>query len=178
MGKKNPITGNISLTPQECDTLKSYAVNSITVKADNGRLQERLASAQKSAAIWKKRYESLNEKYQELKKSVQPYLEPDQATVGSALRLEHKSPTPLGMNAWAQSRLVEVDGRRLVFEIEAFDQAGPIAVARHERFIVKTPSFMTTFLALSVILYFPANPVYTGTIRCRSRTVLPLERHG
>ena len=75
MGKKNPITGNISLTPQECDTLKSYAVNSITVKAENGRLQERLASAQKSAAIWKKRYESLNEKYQELKKSVQPYLD-------------------------------------------------------------------------------------------------------
>ena len=75
MGKKNPITGNISLTPQECDTLKSYAVNSITVKADNGRLQERLASAQKSAAIWKKRYESLSEKYQELKKSVQPYLD-------------------------------------------------------------------------------------------------------
>ena len=65
-----------------------------------------------------------------------------------------------------------------LFAIEAFDQAGPIAVARHERFIVKTPSFMTTFLALSVILYFPANPVYTGTIRCRSRTVLPLERHG
>ena len=75
MGKKNPITGNISLTPQECDTLKSYAVNSITVKADNGRLQERLASAQKSVAIWKKRYESLSEKYQELKKSVQPYLD-------------------------------------------------------------------------------------------------------
>lgn len=75
MGKKNPITGNISLTPQECDTLKTYAVNSITVKADNGKLQERLASAQKSAAVWKKRYESLNEKYQELKKSVQPYLD-------------------------------------------------------------------------------------------------------
>ena len=75
MGKKNPITGNISLTPQECNTLKTYAVNSITVKADNGKLQERLASAQKSAAIWKKRYESLNEKYQELKKSVQPYLD-------------------------------------------------------------------------------------------------------
>lgn len=68
MGKKNPITGNISLTPQECDTLKSYAVNSIIAKADNGRLQERLASAQKSAAIWKKRYESLSENYQELKK--------------------------------------------------------------------------------------------------------------
>ena len=33
--------------------------------------------------------------------SVQPYLEPDQATVGSALHLEHKSPTPLGMEAWA-----------------------------------------------------------------------------
>ena len=75
MGKKNPITGNISLTPQECSTLKTYAVNSITAKADNGRLQERLVSAQKSAAIWKQRYESLSEKYQELKKSVQPYLD-------------------------------------------------------------------------------------------------------
>ena len=52
-----------------------YCTPTITVKADNGRLQERLASAQKSAAIWKKRYESLNEKYQELKKSVQPYLD-------------------------------------------------------------------------------------------------------
>ena len=40
MGKKNALTGNVSLTPQECDTLKKYAVNGIAVKADNRRLKE------------------------------------------------------------------------------------------------------------------------------------------
>ena len=75
MGKKNALTGNISLTPQECDTLKKYAVNGIAAKADNRRLKEKLASAEQSATIWKQRFEALNEKYQELKKKAQPYLD-------------------------------------------------------------------------------------------------------
>ena len=75
MGKKNAITGNISLTPHECNTLKQYAVNGMIADADNKRLKEKLASAQKTASIWKQRYESINEKYQELKKKAQPYLD-------------------------------------------------------------------------------------------------------
>ena len=75
MGKKNALTGNISLTPQECDTLKQHAINGIAAKADNRRLKEKLASAEQSAAIWKQRFEALNEKYQELRKKAQPYLD-------------------------------------------------------------------------------------------------------
>ena len=75
MGKKNAITGNISLTSDECRTLKHYAVNGIIAKAENSRLQERIASANKSASIWKQRYEAVNEKYMELKKKAQPYLD-------------------------------------------------------------------------------------------------------
>ena len=75
MGKKNALTGNISLTPQECDTLKQHAINGIAAKADNRRLKEKLASAEQSATIWKQRFEALNEKYQELKKKAQPYLD-------------------------------------------------------------------------------------------------------
>ena len=75
MGKKNALTGNISLTPQECDTLKQHAINGIAARADNRRLKEKLASAEQSAAIWKQRFEALNEKYQELKKKAQPYLD-------------------------------------------------------------------------------------------------------
>ena len=75
MGKKNALTGNVSLTPQECDTLKKYAVNGIAAKADNRRLKEKLASAEQSATIWKQRFEALNEKYQELRKKAQPYLD-------------------------------------------------------------------------------------------------------
>ena len=68
MGKKT-ITGNITLTPSECSTLKDYAVNGILAKAENSRLEAKAAtSAQKSAAVWKQRYESLKEQ-------ARPYLE-------------------------------------------------------------------------------------------------------
>ncbi len=67
MGKKT-ITGNITLTPSECSTLKDYAVNGILAKAENSRLEEKLQQAQKSAAVWKQRYESLKEQ-------ARPYLE-------------------------------------------------------------------------------------------------------
>ena len=75
MGKKNALTGNISLTAQECATLKQHAINGIAAKADNRRLKEKLASAEQSATIWKQRFEALNEKYQELRKKAQPYLD-------------------------------------------------------------------------------------------------------
>lgn len=75
MGKKKAITGNVSLTQDQCDTLKRYAVNGIIANADNKRLKERLASAEKTASIWKQRYEAINQKYQELKKKAQPYLD-------------------------------------------------------------------------------------------------------
>ena len=55
IGKKT-ITGNITLPPSECSTLKDYAVNGILAK-----LEEKLQNAQKSAAVWKQRYESLKE---------------------------------------------------------------------------------------------------------------------
>ncbi len=67
MGKKT-LTGNITLTPSECSTLKDYAVNGILAKAENSRLEDRLQQAQKSAAVWKQRYESLKEQ-------ARPYLE-------------------------------------------------------------------------------------------------------
>lgn len=63
------------MTPTECETLKAYAVNGIAAKVDNGRLQEQLRSAQRDAGIWKRRYETLYEKYQELKQKAQPYLD-------------------------------------------------------------------------------------------------------
>ena len=74
MGKKT-ITGNITLTPSECNILKDYATTCLLVKAENSRLEEKLRSAQWSAAIWKQRYDALYNAYQELKKEVQPYLD-------------------------------------------------------------------------------------------------------
>lgn len=67
IGKKT-ITGNISMSPAECDTLKRYAVNCITAEADNRQLKEKLKSAQRDSEIWKGRYLRLKEK-------AQPYLD-------------------------------------------------------------------------------------------------------
>ena len=75
MGKKSSITGNVSLTPDQCDTLKRYAVNGIIANADNKRLKEKLASAEKTVSIWKQRYEAVYEKYMELKQKAQPFLD-------------------------------------------------------------------------------------------------------
>lgn len=74
MGKQNPITGNISLTPQESKAIKKYAVIGLAMKAENAKLLEQLTAAKKAAAVWKQRYNALQEKYEELKRKSQPYL--------------------------------------------------------------------------------------------------------
>ena len=66
---------NITLTPDECDTLNRYAVNGIIANADHKRLKEKLASAEQTVSIWKQRYEAVSEKYMELKQKAQPFLD-------------------------------------------------------------------------------------------------------
>ncbi len=75
MGKKATFGNNITLTPDECDTLKRYATNGILFNAENERLREKLESAQKSASIWKQRYEKLHEQHTELKQKAQPFMD-------------------------------------------------------------------------------------------------------
>jgi predicted thioesterase len=67
---------------------------------------------------------------------VTPSLDPGQGTVGTHVDLRHLAPTPVGMTITARCELTEVDGRRLVFAVEARDDVEPIASGTHERFIV------------------------------------------
>ena len=75
MGKKNPLTGNISMTQSECDALKRCAINGIAAKVEIAKLKDKLSATEKLANTWKQRYETLREKFEELKKEVQPYLD-------------------------------------------------------------------------------------------------------
>lgn len=74
--------------------------------------------------------------------SVQPYLEEGCGSVGTSLNVKHVSATPLGMEVRCESELTEVDGRRLVFSVKAFDKAGLIGEGTHERFLIKNESFL------------------------------------
>ena len=70
------------------------------------------------------------------------YLEDGITTVGTHISISHISPSPIGAQITASARLTETDGRRYVFEVSAYDNAGPIAKGTHERFSVKAESFM------------------------------------
>ena len=58
-------------------------------------------------------------------------------TVGTAISIEHTSPTPLGAEVEAEARLVKTEGRLFFFELTARDNAGEIAKGTHTRVSVK-----------------------------------------
>lgn len=74
-------------------------------------------------------------------KSVQAELDEGCGTVGTGLTIQHVSATPVGMKVRCASKLVEVDGRKLVFDVQAFDDAGLIGQGTHERFIIESDKF-------------------------------------
>lgn len=76
-------------------------------------------------------------------RSVEPYLEDGQCTVGTKLDVSHLSPTPVGMAVKCETELVGVDGRCLKFKAEVLDETGLIGTGTHERFIVYSEKFQT-----------------------------------
>ena len=75
-------------------------------------------------------------------KCVADELEPGMGTVGTSMQIKHVAATPLGMKVTAECELLEVDGRRLVFSVQASDEAGVIGNGTHERFIVAEEKFL------------------------------------
>ena len=73
--------------------------------------------------------------------SGEPYLEEGQGTVGTHVNVSHCSATPLGMKVWAETELIEIDRRKLVFKVAAYDERGLIGEGLHERFIIDNERF-------------------------------------
>ena len=79
---------------------------------------------------------------QTCQQSVASVLEAGQGTVGTHLDVSHDAATPLGMKVHVDSELVEVDGRKLVFDVKAYDECGLIGQGKHERFIINNEKFL------------------------------------
>lgn len=69
-------------------------------------------------------------------------LEEGWTSVGTRLELTHDAATPVGMEVRTEATLTAIDGRKLCFEIEAFDEKGPIGKCSHERFLVQAERFL------------------------------------
>lgn len=74
--------------------------------------------------------------------SVAGELEDGQGTVGTLIDVKHVAATPVGMEVTCETKLVEVDRKRLVFEVKAYDAAGVIGEGTHERFVIDNEKFM------------------------------------
>ncbi|MBR4099068.1 MAG: thioesterase family protein [Clostridium sp.] len=74
--------------------------------------------------------------------SIAPCLEAGESTVGTKLDIAHLSATPVGMKVWAESEVTEVDGRRIVLTVTAYDEKGKIGEGSHERFVVVDDRFL------------------------------------
>jgi fluoroacetyl-CoA thioesterase len=70
------------------------------------------------------------------------HLPPGRTSVGGRIDVHHLAPTPVGMRVRARAELLEVEGRRLVFHIEAWDEVEQIGRATHKRFIVDEERFV------------------------------------
>ena len=65
------------------------------------------------------------------------------STVGTMLNINHVSATPVGMKVRAVAKVTAVDGRKISFELKAYDECGLIGEGTHDRFIVPSEKFMS-----------------------------------
>lgn len=75
-------------------------------------------------------------------RAVAPHLAEGETTVGTLVNVQHLAATPPGLTVRAVATLEQVEGRRLVFRVEAFDDRERIGAGTHERFIVNTARFL------------------------------------
>ncbi|MFM9834528.1 MAG: thioesterase family protein [Methylophilaceae bacterium] len=75
-------------------------------------------------------------------KAINPHLDwPEEQTVGTHINVSHEAATPVGLKVTAKVKLVAVEGRKLVFSVEAHDGVDLISKGTHERFIINKSKF-------------------------------------
>jgi fluoroacetyl-CoA thioesterase len=74
--------------------------------------------------------------------AINPHLDgPREQSVGTRIDLTHEAPTPAGDTVTVDVTVREVDGRRLVFDVEARDSAALVCRGTHERAVIDAERF-------------------------------------
>jgi fluoroacetyl-CoA thioesterase len=71
--------------------------------------------------------------------------DPEWDSVGTVVNIKHLEATPVGAEVFVKARVVSVEGRRVIFEVEARDKLEKIGEGMHERFIINIPRFRMKF---------------------------------
>ncbi|MDQ3837785.1 MAG: thioesterase, partial [Thermoproteota archaeon] len=69
----------------------------------------------------------------------------DYDSVGTLVEVNHMAATPVGAEVLFKSKVVSSNGRRIMFEVQAFDDLEKIGEGRHERYVINIPEFKNKF---------------------------------
>ena len=64
-------------------------------------------------------------------------LEPGQGSVGMAVDIKHFASTAPGVKVTCEAELIEIDGKKVLFNVAASDENGPIGKGTHKRAIIR-----------------------------------------
>ena len=75
-------------------------------------------------------------------KAINPHLDwPKEQTLGTHINVSHEAATPVGFEVTATVELIAVEGKKLIFNVEAHDGVDLISKGQHERFVISREKF-------------------------------------
>ncbi len=115
------LVNEFSMTVQESDTATASGGESLPPVLSTPRMISRMEHAAHQALL--------------------PFLAEGQTSVGALVNIRHLAATPVGMQVRFRAELLEIDGRRLRFKVEAWDQVDKIGEGEHERILIDRARF-------------------------------------
>lgn len=73
--------------------------------------------------------------------ALRPYLEEGETTVGMGVEMRHIAATPPGSQVRVEAAVIKVEGRRIDFQVRAFDEVEEIGSGVHRRAVVNAAQF-------------------------------------
>ncbi len=65
-----------------------------------------------------------------------PHHDDGEDSVGARVEIDHLGPTLIGQNVTVRAEVAEVEGPRVVFEVDVHDELDRVGRARHIRFVI------------------------------------------
>ena len=115
------LSAELSITVSEADTASKWGSGLVPVYSTPA-----LVGLMEAAAV----------------KALAGQLDPGQTSVGGHIDVHHLAATPVGMTVRARAELTAVEGRKLTFQVEAWDEVEKIGEALHDRFLIDTEKFV------------------------------------
>ena len=70
-------------------------------------------------------------------------LDEEWSTVGTTVDIKHMAATPLGQRVYATAELIQIDDKKLLFKVEAYDENEKIGEGLHGRYIIHVAKFLS-----------------------------------